>query len=279
MKFIVFKWWESWIKLIIYVFILAATAGLIIGYCCVKDEGGTVAFAVSISYALVLFLITIPLSKIDRYIAEKLYERESFYLTFKRLRDITNSTIKNSDENDLDGLKNHILDFQIFTGREAHMLEEKLQGKKVPVLVREKGFTYSSDMQELETRFLKIYEANGNKKELSKIAKKLCKCYKKSCQKLDSNYNRIARIYGGALFDLIERDTTATDTEYSLSDIVSKIDDLSMELSSLRSDMEDLSSEFNGNQRDVRNDHKMLAEKLMDIEDEVMELRDGNDSK
>ena len=279
MKFIVFKWWESWIKLIIYVFILAATAGLIIGYCCVKDDGGTVAFAVSISYALVLFLITIPLSKIDRYIAEKLYERESFYLTFKRLRDITNSTIKNADENDLDGLKNHILDFQIFTGREAHMLEKKLQGKKVPVLVREKGFTYSSDMQELETRFLKTYEANGNKKELAKIAKKLCKCYKKSCQKLDSNYNRIARVYGGALFDLIERDTTATDTEYSLSDIVSKIDDLSMELSSLRSDMEDLSSEFNGNQRDVRNDHKMLAEKLMDIEDEVMELQDVNDSK
>lgn len=74
MKFTIFKWWESWIKPFIYVLILIATAGLIACYCFIKDDGGMIAFAVSISYALVLFLVMIPINKIDRYTAEKLYE-------------------------------------------------------------------------------------------------------------------------------------------------------------------------------------------------------------
>lgn len=78
MKFTVFKWWESWVKPIIYLLILVSTVGLIAGYFYIKDDGGTISFTASIVYALVLFLVTIPINKIDNYVAEKLYERESF---------------------------------------------------------------------------------------------------------------------------------------------------------------------------------------------------------
>lgn len=53
MKFTIFKWCEAWIKPCIYVLILISTAGLIAGYCFIKDDGGLIAFAVSISYALI----------------------------------------------------------------------------------------------------------------------------------------------------------------------------------------------------------------------------------
>ena len=87
-----------------------------------------------------------------------------------------------------------ILTFQVFTGREANMVEKKLKGEKVPAYVKEKGFTYSLKMKELEVKFLKSYDNDRNKKEISKNAKKLCKYYRKSCRQLDSNYNRIAKI-------------------------------------------------------------------------------------
>ena len=41
MKFTIFKWWESWVKPLIYIVMLAATAGLILWYCFIKDDGGT----------------------------------------------------------------------------------------------------------------------------------------------------------------------------------------------------------------------------------------------
>lgn len=274
MKFTIFKWWESWVKPCIYVLILIATAGLIAGYCCLKDDEGMIAFAVSISYALALFLVMIPLNKIDGYTAEKLYEREGFYLTLKRLRDVTNSTIQKADEKDLPELIKHIVAFQLFTGREENMVEQRLQGKKVPVCIKEKGFTYSLKMQELEMKILKLHASDGNKKELSKCAKKLCKCYNKSCKRLDRNYNRIARIYGGALFDLIERDSTASDTEYSLSDIGSKVDDMLSEISAIRNELNELSTSYNDGQRELFGDHNVLAERLNEIEDTLFDIKD-----
>lgn len=165
-EFTIFKWWESWIKPFIYVLIFIATAGLIAGYCFIKDDEGMIAFVVSISYAFVLFLVTIPINKIDGYTAEKLYEREGFYLTLKRLRDVTNSTIEKVDKKNLSELIEHILAFQVFTGRSENMVEQRLQGKKVPVYVKEKGFTYSLKMQELEMKILRLHNEGGNKKEL-----------------------------------------------------------------------------------------------------------------
>ena len=83
MKFTIFKWWESWVKPCIYVLILIATAGLIAGYCCIKDDGGMIAFTVSIAYALALFLVMIPLNKIDGYTAERLNEIEDTLFDIK----------------------------------------------------------------------------------------------------------------------------------------------------------------------------------------------------
>lgn len=274
MKFTIFKWWESWIKPFIYVLILIATAGLIACYCFIKDDGGMIAFAVSISYALVLFLVMIPINKMDGYTLEKLYERETFYLSLKRLRDVTNNTIQSVDANDLEALKKHIFDFQIFTGREANMVEERLKGKKVPVCVKEKGFTYSLKMQKLEEEFLNLYDSEGKKKELSKCAKKLCGCYNKSCKHLENNYNRIARIYGGALFDLIERDYAASDTEYSLSYIGSKVDDMLSDIGSIRNELDEMRSDIKGNQRELFSDHKELADRLSDIEYTLLDIKD-----
>lgn len=273
MKFNIFKWWEPLVKPFIYVFVLLITAGLITGYCFVSDASGKLAFIISILYAFALFLITIPLAKIDGYTAEKLYEREEFYLVLKRLREVTNSTIQKADANDIENCRNHVLNFQIFTGREAHMLEEKLQGKKVPVYVREKGFSYTTKMQDLETKFLKAYDSEANKKELFKCAEKLCKCYKKSCKNLEKNYNRISRVYGGALFDLIERDSAASDTEYSLSDIGSKVDEICSDISSLKNEIDELASSFNDNQRELTGDHNAIVEKLMDIEVDLLDIK------
>ena len=274
MKFTIFKWWESWIKPFIYVLILIATEGLIACYCFIKDDGGMIAFAVSISYALVLFLVMIPINKIDRYTAEKLYEREGFYLTLKRLRDVTNCTIEKADEKNLSELIEHIVAFQVFTGRSKNMVEQRLQGKKVPVYVKEKGFTYSLKMQELEMKILRLHNEDENKIVLARCAKRLCKCYNRSCKSLDRNYNRIARIYGGALFDLIERDSTASDTEYSLSDIGSKVDEMLSEISSIRNELNELSSDFNDSQRELFGDHNALSERLMDIEDALLDIKD-----
>lgn len=266
MKFTIFKWWESWIKLFIYALILIATAGLITGYYFIKDDGGMIAFVVSILYALVLFIVNIPINKIDRYTSEKIYERERFYLTLERLRDVTNSTIQKADENDLTELITHIIAFQVFTGRTENMIEQRLQGKKVPVYIKEKGFTYSSKMQELEMVILKLHKNNGNEKKVSKCSKKLCKCYNKSCKRLDRNYNRIARIYGGALFDLIERDSTASDTEYLLGDIGAKVDEIHSEICSLMSELKEVESNLSGNQRDLLNNYSELAGKVADME-------------
>ena len=83
MNYNIFRWWERWGKPIIYVFVLIATAGLIAGYFFLSRESGFLSFAISIVYALLLFLVTILLNKIDNYTAEKLYEREVIYLTLK----------------------------------------------------------------------------------------------------------------------------------------------------------------------------------------------------
>lgn len=274
MKFNIFKWWESLIKPFIYVIVLLATAGLIAGYCFIKDDGGVLSFAISISYALALFLITIPISKLDGYTAEKIYERETFYLELKKLRDVTNSTIQKADAKDIESLKKQVFSFQFFTGREEHMVEERLQGKKTPVFVKEKGFTYTSKMQALEMEFLKNCDSESNKKKLSKCAKKLCKCYKKSCKRLEKNYNKIAQVYGGALFDLIERDSAASDTEYSLSDIDSKVDEILSYISSIRNELDEAVSKLSDNQRELFGDHSVLAEKLTDIEYMLLDIMD-----
>lgn len=276
MKFTIFKWWESWIKPLVYIITLLATAGLIIGYCHIKDDGGTLAFSVSISYALVLFLVAIPINKIEKYTAEKLYEREAIYLTLQRLREITNSTIQKVDKNDINSLRENVIWFQMFTGREARMLKEKLEGKKVPIVITEKGFIFTSQLQQLEDKFIKLYDEGNNKKKLSKCAGKLCKRYTTICKRLEKNYCRIAQVYGGALFDLIEKDAAASDTEYSLNDIGSKVYELIAELSSLRSDIDELTSEFSRNQKNVFDDHEHLVEKLMDIEEILLELKDDD---
>ncbi len=104
-----------------------------------------------------------------------------------------------------------------------------------------------------------------------KIAKKLCNCYRKSCKKLDSNYNRIAQLYGGVLFDLIERDTAADNNEFSMNDVISKLDDISESISSMENDIKDLLS---GHDEEVLREHEQLKNIITDVEQIVQELGD-----
>ena len=83
----------------------------------------------------------------------------------------------------------------------------------------------------------------------------------------------LLRYMGGALFDIIERDSTASDTEYSLSDIGSKVDDMLTEISSIRNELNELSSSYNDGQRELSGDHNVLAERLNEIEDTLFDIK------
>ena len=83
-------------------------------------------------------------------------------------------------------------------------------------------------MQKLEMKILKLHDGDGNKKELSKYAKKLCKC------------------------------------------------DMLSEIGSIRNELNELSSSVHDSQRGLFGDHNVLAERLNDIEDTLLDIKDEN---
>lgn len=113
MKFYIFKWFEVIGKLLVYFSVLILTAGLSLVYFKTDDQSGNFAFIASIVYALLLFIIVIPVNKIESFIASKLYGREGYYLTLLRLRDAVNSTIRQIDVDNLEDMKNKICFFKL----------------------------------------------------------------------------------------------------------------------------------------------------------------------
>lgn len=278
MNYNIFRWWERWGKPIIYVFVLIATAGLIAGYFFLSRESGFLSFAISIVYALLLFLVTILLNKIDNYTAEKLYEREVIYLTLKRLKDVTGATIQKNNDVDLKEFKMNVIEFQTFTGRSTTMVEARLRGEKVPVYIKERGFIFNPKMLQYENLFLELYDKDevANKKKIAKCVKKLRKCYAKSCKQLEKNYSRIASIYGGALFELLDRDSADSDTEFSLSNIGSQVEEIIDSIGSLHKALDELTGDFCDHKRDIEKKESIVVERLNDIYDMLLDTADDS---
>lgn len=271
MRFYIFKWWEKWIKPSLYIMILLLTGGLFAFYFTINDQTEYYVFVISIIYALFLFFITIPINKFERYTADKLYEREDYYLALKRLREITNSTIQRANVNDQKNFEKHIREFQIFTGRDEESCSRRIAGERVPILVREKGFEYSDKMLHLETEYLRAC-GSKNKKEIMKKGKILKKYYSKSCKKLEKNCSRISSIYGRTLQELIERDFSTSDADYLLNGINSKIDNLISEISSLRINIDEIADLFGRHQNEISDSYEKFDEKLTNIESAILDI-------
>lgn len=235
MKFHIFSIKEIIAKPIIFGLILVLTGCLISVYCYLPDEKGVLSFSISIIYALMLFLITIPINRIDSFVTEKLYERESFYLSLKRLRDVTANTICKIDVNNLDDVRLKIIGFKALTGRDDDALKRKTAGEKLEhVYVKENGFSYTDKMLRLENEWLNLYQSSsGTGKKLKKKAKKLNRFYKRSCKALEWNYIRIAKTYGGALRNLVDQDSVNSNTEFALGDINSSLETLIHDISNI----------------------------------------------
>ena len=275
MKFYIFKKGELFGKLFIYVVIMGLTGALMKYYFSISDESGIFSFVVSISYALLLFVVTIIFGKIDKYTDEKLYEREGYFLTLIRLREVTNATIQKIDVNDVVNVRNNICSFQLFTGRDSEAIEKRAKGEKTPIYVRENGFEYTSKMLRLETEYLNLYE-QAEKKELLKKSKEITKYYRKCCGRLEKNYTLLMQVYGGTLQNLVERDNDTSNTEFSLNDINSKIDNLIYEISSLREELSETTNGFDRSQHYIYDFCDNLSEKLSGVEMAVLDLSEDN---
>lgn len=271
MKFFVFKWWEKWVKPILYMVILGSTVTLLLVYWGISDENGQIAFVASIVYALVLFIIAIPINKIDRYTADKVYERESYYLALRKLREVADTTIKKISIDDTEEYHELIREFQIFTGRDDNSIQMRMLGEKRPIYARENGFVYTEKMKNMETIYLRAFKEK-NVKELSKAGKKLKKYYSRSCKKLEKNYARIMAVYGGALQNLVERDRAASETDFSLNDINSKVEDIAIEIDFLRSEIVEMTGTYTDEQREWHEFCKYIFDRLKAIDDSMSEL-------
>ena len=265
MKFYIFKWFEVIGKLLVYFSVLILTAGLFLVYFKTDDQSGNFAFIASIVYALLLFIIVIPVNKIESFIASKLYEREGYYITLLRLRDAVNSTIRQIDVDNLEDMKNKICFFQIVTGRDDETMKKKLAGKKTQIYVKENGFIYSAKMKLLETEFIEVYRSN-NEKQAIKLAMKLNSYYKKSMRKIDKNYERIVKTYGGALQYLVEKDQESSSIEFSVEECKSKIEDIQNDLSDLKYAIEYIDEQIRSNYIDLCNG---INERLSNIDTSI----------
>lgn len=258
MKFNIFSWKESFGKILLYLLTMFLTGVLLFFYylsfdekgniiVCIKDTNGTIALGISVIYALILFIIGIKLAAIDRYTAERIYEREKYYFSLKKLREVVDATIRKVVVDDPEEYWKCIMQFQLFTGRVDNKSETE---EKLPVYVKENGFTYTDKMKRLENEYIIAYRKKDEKK-LAKKGKKLKKVYDKGIKKLEKNYITILKMYGGNLQDLIEKDENASDNDFFLRDIVSKIEDISYELNSIKEDISDIISTNDRNQNEI----------------------------
>ena len=238
MKFHIFGIWERVAKPIIYLLIFVLTIVLIYLFFAIEHNNDnpiytTFVFAAPVVYALLLFLANILLEKEKHRVEEKLYEREGFFLTLSRLRNVTNATINKMVENDLSDIESKVLMFQIMTGRDAETIKAISQGNKNPhIYIRENGFVYTSKMMLLETAALNYIKENQNtsSKSEAKPIRKLLKYYEHSSKKLENSFIKLKMTYGGNLQHLVDYDNFVSNFDFKTDDIISKIEDIQSQL-------------------------------------------------
>lgn len=269
MKFHIFSTKELVAKPIIYGLILLLTGCLISLYCYLPDKKGVLSFSISITYALMLFLIIIPINHIDSFVAEKLYERESFYLSLRRLRVVTANTICKIDINNLNDVRANIIGFQVLTGRDENTLKRESAGEKINhSYVKENGFSYTDKMIRLENEWLSLYRSSGGTdRALKKKAKRLNRFYKRSCKALERNYIRIEKLYGGALQNLVERDSAISNTEFALDDINSSLKAIIHDIANIEDVLKQEQEKNEDIQEDIRAAFDSIKGDLLSLEE------------
>ena len=238
MKFHIFGIWERIAKPVIYFFVFVLTATLIYLFFAIEHNNDnpiytTFVFIAPVVYALLLFLANILLEKEKHRVEEKLYEREGFFLTLSRLREVTNATINKLVENDLSDIESKVLMFQIMTGRDVETIKAISQGNKNPhIYVRENGFVYTPKMMLLETAALNYIKENQNtsSKSVAKPIRKLLKYYEYNSKKLENSFIKLKMIYGGNLQHFVDYDNFVSNLNFKADDIISKIDDIQSQL-------------------------------------------------
>lgn len=83
------------------------------------------------------------------------------------------------------------------------------------------------------------------------MSMKLNSYYKKSMRKIDKNYERIVKTYGGALQYLVEKDQESSSIEFSVEECKSKIEDIQNDLSDLKYAIEYIDEQIRSNYIDL----------------------------
>ena len=201
MKFHIFGLWEKIIKPVLYTIVFVSTVALIYVFFTLNSESetyGIFVFVAPVIYALFLFLANIFLEKSKQNVSELLYERESFYLSLLRLREIVNATINKIDKDDFGDVISKVTMFQIMTGRDEATVNALAKGEKAPhIFVKENGFLYTSKMSQLEATVLRFAqkECVVSQKAMQKSMQHLFRCYQRSTKKLEDNILRLRKTY------------------------------------------------------------------------------------
>ena len=225
MKFYIFSKREKIAKPIIYFFVVVLTIVLIHVFFQLDDENktyNTFVFIAPVIYALLLFYVGILLEKENHRVAEKVYERNKYYLSIERVRNIMNETINKIDWNNADDIQSNVVWFQLLTGRRKEEKEGISQNENPSDFLQENGFIYTSEMLEMEKDVL-----NSVKKDKDVNNEPVCKLkrfYHKTNKKLERNIVRLKRIYGGEFQHLNNYRDSLSDLGLKMEAIISKTD-------------------------------------------------------
>lgn len=232
MKFYVFKWWEAIVKPVIYISVFLLTiVSIWVFFLIDANAHPYYVFIAPILYALLLFVDTVLLGRIQKYVDENLYNRKNMFLSIINLKSVVNATINKVIVDDFEDAKSKILMFQLLTGRDDKTLEALSKGEnELHWYIKENGFTYQSQMLTLENKVLKLTTVSGHKKMFNR----LIRCYQRSCRRLERNYCRLINVYGGAIENMIDHDDEVTSTKYVLNDLVSKIESIEAQIDALK---------------------------------------------
>ena len=278
MKFHIFGLWEKIIKPVLYTIVFVSTVALIYVFFTLDSESetyGIFVFVAPVIYALFLFLANIYLEKSKQNVSELLYERESFYLSLLRLREIVNATINKIDKDDFGDVISKVTMFQIMTGRDEATVNALAKGEKAPhIFVKENGFLYTSKMSQLEATVLRFVqkECVVSQKAMKKSMQHLFRCYQRSTKKLEDNILRLRKTYTGELQRLVDTDNYISDFDYKIEDAISKIEDAQRTLEEAEESNKALEDATERTLELLKVSYTQLSDRLDNIEGLILSL-------
>ena len=258
MKFIVFKWWESWAKPLIYLVIIEISIVFIFLYLVLdEDIVSTYSFWVSMIYALLLFVCSVLINKVDCYVADKIYEREMIYLNLKHLCNILKYSVENIDVKDKNEFYDKMHCFQALTERCKE--EEKKEGS---IFWGVRGFVFTEKLELLENEFKSAYLSHDEIK-LEYYSKKLERYYKTICKNTYKCFRKIETVYGDKLQNKLQMHDDVTSTISLLCCIKDEITGIENEIADISCEVKEISCYcLNEQQTEWENYCNMLNDRL-----------------